>query len=128
MPFESQATQPLQSGLKGGKEEGRDRSRGADERQKEQQIERERESERGGGRVGWEERRPRSNPSGMCSADSACQRSLTKADPIFVQCLKVPSEKMSFRVGVKKKKIKKNASRLFEIFNQSQGPREKQGC
>lgn len=59
------------------------------------------------------------------------QRSLTKADPIFVECLKVPAgEKMSFRLGNKKKsEEKKNAGRLFEIFNQSRrSETKKQGC
>lgn len=89
-----------------GRERGREGRRKRSRRKAERATDRARKRERGGGggRVGWEECRLWSNPSGRCSADSACQRSLTKADPIFVQCLKVPSEKMSFRVGVKKKK------------------------
>lgn len=46
-----------------------------------------------------------------------------KADPIFVERLKVPSEKMSFRRGI----YKKNASRRFWTLNQSKGPWENKG-
>lgn len=96
--------------------------RGADERQKEQQIEGERER---GGRVGREECRPRSNPSGMCSARQRVPEVTDKSRPHLCPMSDGPQRENEFYGGKKKRK---NASRLFEIFNQSQGPNEKQGC
>lgn len=85
MQSESQATQACQSVLEGGRKGG--------ERQREQQIERQ------GERV-WATVQPIWDVLHRQSVPEVTD----KADPIFVERLKVPSEKMSFRRGIYKKK------------------------
>lgn len=88
-----------------GRDGGREGGRGADERQKEQQIEGERERERGGG-VGREECRPRSNPSGMCSARQRVPEVTDKSRPHLCPMSDGPQRENEFYGGNKKKKEK----------------------
>lgn len=55
----------------------------------ERATDREKERRRGG----MEKCRPRSNPSGMCSTDSPCQRSLTKPTPSLSNVWRSPARK-----------------------------------